>query len=203
MVELTTFILIAAAYILGAVPFAYFFGKLKGKNVTKLGSRNVGALNAWRQLGWKIGSTVLLLDTAKGAIVMSVILVLNLTESIALAMAVAVTIGHNFSIFLRFNGGKGVAVVFGLSLVIFPLLTVLALAVIPIVFLITRSLSWSFLAGFGALNVLTIATNQPAAQVGLCIVLSLIVVATHLWRTRQDILPAFRKLDFRRIGKIE
>ena len=203
MVELTTAILIAAAYLLGAVPFAYLFGKIKGKDVSKIGSRNIGALNAWRQLGWRIGSTVLILDTAKGAVVMAIILAMNLTENVALAMATAVTLGHNFSIFLKFNGGKGVAVVFGLSLVIFPLLTVLAVAVIPIAFYITRSLSWSFLAGFVALNALTIATNQPAAQVGLCIILSAIVVLTHLLRTRQDMIPAFKKLDLRSVGKIE
>lgn len=194
----------AFAYLFGSVPTAYILGKrLYGRDITQIGSRNVGAVNAWREFGWRAGATVLILDTGKGVLVMALILSLGLNEWVALAAAMAVTIGHNFSIYLRLKGDKGAAVVFGLSFVILPVLTLLAIAIIPIVYSLTRSIIWSFFAGLVALNTLIIATGQPAAQVGLCLSLSILVVVTHLWRTRRDFIHAVRTLNVARLGQIE
>ncbi len=196
--------LVPLAYLLGAVPTAFLLGRaIWGIDLTTVGSRNVGTVNAWRELGWRAGVAALLLDAAKGAIVMGLILILDVTEVTALATAIAVTVGHNFSPFLRFRGGKGVAVVLGLSVVILPILTLASLAALPVVYYLTRGIVWAFFATFVVLNVLTIATGQPGAQVGLCIVLSLIVIATHLWRTRADIVPALRDANLARIGRLE
>ena len=195
---------VIGAYLIGSVPIAYILGRWRyGTDVTRLGSGNVGTVNAWRELGWRAGLAVLMLDAAKGAAVMGLILGADLSEGAALASALAVTVGHNFSPFLRFKGGKGVAVVFGLSLVVLPALTAIALAALPVAYILTRGIVWSFFAAFVALNALTVATGQPGAQVGLCLLLSLVVVATHLWRIRRDFAPALRALDFARIGRIE
>jgi len=197
-------VFIAFAYLLGAIPSAYILGKnLHSKDITQLGNQNVGTVNAWREFGWKTGILVLIFDMTKGAVVMALILILGTSELIAFAAAIAVILGHNFSIFLNFKGGKGAAVVLGLSLVVLPVLTLLTLLVIPIAYYFVRSIIWSFLAAFIALNVLTVTTGQPAAQVGLCITLSLVVIATHLWRERQYLIPAIHKLDFVRLGQIE
>ena len=167
------------------------------------GSGNVGAVNTFRAAGLWPGITVLLLDMAKGAAVMALILALDLEPEGAFAAALAVTLGHNFSIFLRFRGGKGVAVVFGLSLVIFPVLTALALITLPIAWRLSRSIVWSFLVTFLVLNILIVATGQDANDVGLCFTLSIIVVATHLWRNRIEVIEALRRRDFVGMGKIE
>lgn len=197
-------IVTTVAYLMGSIPTAYLLGRrLAGIDITRLGSGNSGTVNAWRYLGQRAGIAVLVLDAAKGAAVMGLILALDLTESAALAAAIAVTLGHNFSVFLRFRGGRGVAVVFGLSLVVLPALTVVSLAVLPLTYFFTRSIVWSFLASFVALNALTIATGQPGAQVGLCITLSLVVIATHLWRIRSAFGPALRARDFARLGRLE
>jgi len=194
----------ALAYVLGSVPTAYILGKLiYSRDITQIGSHTVGTVNAWREFGWRAGAAVLILDTGKGALVMALILGLGLSEWFAFAAAMAVTIGHNFSIFLRLKGGKGAAVVFGLSFVILPVLTLLAIATLSIAYYFTRSVVWSFFAGLVALNTLTIATAQPAAQVGLCLSLSFLVVATHLWRTRRDFIYAVRTLNVARLGQIE
>ena len=134
---------------------------------------------------------------------MAVILGFEFSPELATAAALAVTIGHNFSIFLRFGGGKGVAVVFGLSLVVFPILTVLSLIALPVSWLLTRSIVWSFLITFVVLNTLIIGTGQAAADVGLCLTLSLVVIATHLWRSRHEILALLKRRDLIGIGKIE
>ena len=202
MIEPTVFI--TFAYLLGAFPTAYTLGKLfYGKDITQLGNHNVGTVNAWREFGWKTGIAVLIIDMTKGAIVMALILILGASELIAFAAAMAVTLGHNFSIFLKFEGGKGAAVVLGLSLVILPMLTILAMLTIPIVYRFTRSVVWSFLASIIILNLLIILTGQPASQVGLCITLGLVVIATHIWRTRKDFIVAIRALDFARLGQVE
>jgi len=194
----------AFAYVFGSFPTAYILGKrVYGTDITRVGSRNVGTVNAWRELGWRAGVAVLILDTGKGVVVMALILFLGLSEWSAFAAAMSVTIGHNFSIFLRLKGGKGAAVVFGLSLVILPVLTILAIATLSIAYYFTRSVVWSFFAGLVALNALTIATGQPAAQVGLCLSLSFLVVATHLWRTRREFIHAVRTLNVAQLGRIE
>jgi len=197
-------ILTVFAYMLGSIPTAYILGnQFFGKDIRKLGNGNVGTVNAWREFGWRTGVTVLILDMTKGAAVMALILVFGVTEVAAFAMALAVTLGHNFSIFLNFKGGKGAAVVLGLSLVILPLLTILTIIVIPIIYYFIRSMIWSFFGALVVLNVLTIVTGQPAAQVGLCITLSFVVISTHIWRERRNFIEALQKLDFARLGQIE
>ena len=197
-------LLTATAYFTGAIPTAYLVARYwRGVDIRAEGSGNVGAVNTFRAAGLWPGITVLLLDMAKGAAVMALILALDLEPEGAFAAALAVTLGHNFSIFLRFRGGKGVAVVFGLSLVIFPVLTALALITLPIAWRLSRSIVWSFLVTFLVLNILIVATGQDANDVGLCFTLSIIVVATHLWRNRIEVIEALRRRDFVGMGKIE
>ncbi|MCH8223165.1 MAG: glycerol-3-phosphate acyltransferase, partial [Chloroflexi bacterium] len=188
----------------GAIPTAYLVARYwRGVDIRTTGSGNVGAVNTFKAAGLRPGIAVLLLDTAKGAAVMALILALDLEPEGAFAAALAVTLGHNFSIFLRLKGGKGVAVVFGLSFVIFPVLTALALITLPIAWRLSRSIVWSFLAAFVVLNTLVVATGQDANDVGLCFTLSIVVVATHLWRNRIEVIEALRHMDFVGIGKIE
>lgn len=201
---MTAYLFAIPAYLIGSLPVAYLLGvRLYGVDITCIGSRNVGAVNAWRTLGWKPGVTVLIFDAAKGGLVMTAILALQLPEGPAFAAALAVTVGHNFSPLLRLRGGKGVAVVFGLSLMVLPFLTLVSLLVIPIVYRITRGIVWPFFSSFLVLNALTIATGQPGAQVGLCLALSAVVVVTHLWRTRDELGPALLRFDLSRIGRLE
>jgi len=197
-------ILTVFAYLLGSVPSAYIMGKwLHGRNITQLGNHNVGTVNAWKEFGWHTGIVVLILDMMKGAGVMALILVFGFNELTAFGMALAVTLGHNFSLFLNFRGGKGAATVLGLSLVIVPFLTLMAILVIPIIYHYSRSVIWSFFAALVALNILTIATGQPASQVGLCIVLSFVVIGTHVWRERKEVIAALQKFDIMKLGQIE
>ena len=192
------------AYLLGAVPSALLIARFgSGIDIRAVGSKNVGAINTFKEVGVRAGILVLLADMAKGMLVMAVILAFDLTPEVAFAAAFAVTIGHNFSLFLRFAGGKGVAVVFGLSLVVFPVLTVISLAALPIAWFISRSIVWSFLITFVVLNALTVGTGQAASDVGLCLTLSVVVIVTHLWRNRDAILELLKRRDLIGIGKIE
>ncbi|GBF38065.1 glycerol-3-phosphate 1-O-acyltransferase PlsY [Leptospira johnsonii] len=111
-----------ASFLLGSVPFGFLAAKYKGIDIRQKGSGNIGATNVTRLLGWKIGLPVLLLDIFKGAIFPLLIRILfgESNELLALICGVAAVLGHMFSPFLKFKGGKGVATSFGVFAVLAP-----------------------------------------------------------------------------------
>ena len=137
-----TVLLCVLAYFLGSVPFGYLAAKVAGLDITQKGSGNTGATNVLRTLGPQYAVPVLAMDLAKGAI--SAYLGLRFTGMGVLgallvgAFAVA---GHNWSVFLRFRGGKGVASSAGVVLVAFPLLLLVAFGVFVFIVLVTRYVS--------------------------------------------------------------
>ncbi|PJZ70351.1 acyl-phosphate glycerol 3-phosphate acyltransferase [Leptospira perolatii] len=113
----------ALSFFVGAIPFGYLLAKLfGGVDIRKKGSGNIGATNVTRLLGWKVGLPVLLLDIGKGAIAPLVGIYLLKTEFafVPLVAGVLSVLGHMFSPFLLFKGGKGVATSFGVFLVLTP-----------------------------------------------------------------------------------
>jgi len=116
---MTQFLVIAASYLIGSIPFSYLFSRLKGVDPRKAGTGNVGASNVLTVAGKRAGALALAGDIAKG--VFSIVLARHFGLShwgIAFC-GLAVVLGHDFSIFLRFKGGKGAAptggVLFGLD----------------------------------------------------------------------------------------
>lgn len=98
------------AYLIGAIPFSYLIARARGIDVRQVGSGNVGATNVARAAGRGWGAFALLLDVAKGVAGVALGLALGTPLSLG-GMAV---IGHNWSVFLNFQGGKGVATTLGL-----------------------------------------------------------------------------------------
>lgn len=108
--NLEYFIVPAASYLIGSIPFGYLIGRLHGIDIRKVGSGNIGATNVTRSIGKIAGKICFFLDFLKGAL--PVVLV-NMTfeentANLALAAGLAVILGHVFPIYLRFRGGKGV-----------------------------------------------------------------------------------------------
>ncbi len=126
-----------AAYLIGGIPFGYLLAKyIGGVNVKEEGSGNIGATNVLRvlkakdpKLAKKLGATTLLLDALKGAIVLLVAQFLGASDFTLWSIAVFAVIGHCYSPFLNFEGGKGVATGFGVLLVLLPIPTLIALVV--------------------------------------------------------------------------
>lgn len=121
MIELVPWLLVS--YLIGAVPTSYLAGRVfKGIDLREHGSGNLGATNLYRTLGWKYAVPVGLLDIAKGAI--PVVLVapqVSGSQRVAVALGLAAVIGHVYSVFVRFRGGKGVATAAGVMLGLAPL----------------------------------------------------------------------------------
>ncbi len=108
-------IAIVIGYLLGSIPPAYIAAHLaKGKDIRQMGGGNVGALNTFKEVGRGAGVAVLLADIAKGAAAVAIARwLLDVLQPFVLASGLAAIAGHNWSIFLKFTGGKGMATTIG------------------------------------------------------------------------------------------
>lgn len=184
---------IISSYLAGSIPTAYIFGRaLKGVDIRKFGSGNVGATNALRLLGRRAGAAVLILDIFKG--VLAVFVLGNLfgpgnrlisDELFRIIMGVACICGHNWTVFLRFKGGKGVATTFGvligLSMKISGFGVVLGLLILTwlITFSISRIVSVSSVVSAVSLPVYAIIFRQSAVVVFLAFLLFFFIILRH------------------------
>ncbi|MCD6182128.1 MAG: glycerol-3-phosphate 1-O-acyltransferase PlsY [Candidatus Cloacimonetes bacterium] len=144
MSQLTKIIaIILGAYLFGSIPTSYIFGRmLKGIDIREHGSGNVGATNALRILGTKIGVITLLLDMFKGFLPVYIAMQLFAgNDLVAIGAGIATILGHIFTIYLSFKGGKGVATSAGVFIALLPMAIVLCLAVFIIIVAITRYVS--------------------------------------------------------------
>ena len=148
-----------AGYLLGGIPFGFLIAKAKGIDIREHGSGNIGATNVARALGAKFFPVVFLLDFAKGCgpVLLASYLMGNAEElswleagatgDLMLIAGIGAFVGHTFPIYLRFKGGKGVATGLGVLTGILPVLGGLCLGVFLVVFLISRYVSLSSMAG--------------------------------------------------------
>ena len=195
---------VTLSYLLGSLPTAQGVARLsRGVDLLRVGSGNVGALNAYRQLGPWPGAVVLAADAGKGAMVLYLGRWLALPEAALYAGAVAVVLGHNFSPFLGLRGGKGAATVLGVSAVMLWQLTAVAVAAGLTVLVATRHVVLTLTVAFVLLNVLTIGTGQPPGVVALCLGQSLLVAGTHLYRQGPEATSALRRRRWAAFFRIE
>ena len=197
-------LLVVVSYLIGGVPAAYLASKIQnGTDIRKHGNGNVGTVNAVRTLGMRTGMLVLAADAAKGAAVIGLGKLAGVSDYTLFGMAIAVTAGHNWSPYIGFKGGKGVAVIFGISLAMVPLQSVFAGPVVFAVYFVTRSWVWAFGAGIIAINAIFIVIGAPGLIITMCLVLSVLVVATHFAREFRELKRAFVERNWRKVGLLE
>jgi acyl phosphate:glycerol-3-phosphate acyltransferase len=110
-------VIIIISYLLGSIPTAYIASHLiKGKDIRQMGDTNMGAANAYRELGARTGITVGVVDAAKGALSIALADRAELSHVLVLSCGLAAVIGHNWPIFLGFRGGRGVSTSIGVLL---------------------------------------------------------------------------------------
>jgi len=191
-----------AAYLLGAIPFSLVIGlRVKGLDLRQHGSGNLGATNVYRNLGKGWGGLCLLLDVAKGLAAVLLMtwvvglvprgepLPLHLTGDVWRIIAGAASIlGHSFSPFVRFRGGKGIATTFGVFLILEPFPVLLAFAVFLAVFIATRIVSLGSLCAAAvfpwAVLIFELRSRGPSITL---IVFSAVVAGMVIWRHRANI----------------
>lgn len=189
---------VIAAYLLGAIPFGYIIGRLHGIDIRKVGSGNIGATNVGRALGRPWAIVVFALDAAKGYAatgplswyllgqLQSVPEDSLLRSGLAPIFAIAVSIGHNWPVFLGFRGGRGVATTAGALLAVAPLPAIIGLSTWAVMTAIFRYVS---LASLVAATVTTgtaitfdavkgrFASHWPVW--GLTVVLAVLIFVRH------------------------
>ncbi len=155
-------LLLAFAYFVGSIPFAYIFVRsITGRDVRAEGSGNVGATNALRSAGWKVGVAVTVLDTAKGSLAVWAMMVFNPESAWLAASMLAVVVGHCFPVWLGLRGGKGVATGFGAFLVIAPSSALAALGVWVVVLVAFRWVSLASMVATASFPVLVQLIDRP------------------------------------------
>ena len=179
---------IVLSYLIGAIPTAFIFGKLlKGIDIREHGSGNVGATNAFRVLGKGPGIIVLLIDVIKGIIPVTIIADFCGLTTILLRvlLALVVVCGHNWTVFLNFKGGKGIAtslgVLIGLTIKIAVIRPVLFVTIFVwlICFLFTGFVSLSSIIAATILPLVMVMTGQSIEIVSLGIIFCIFVVIRH------------------------
>lgn len=145
-----TFLFCVLSYLLGAVPFGFLLGKARGIDVRRVGSGNTGATNVFRTVGKVWGIVTFFLDVLKGFVPAFVfpILIRDLVQmavcpmyGVGILCGVYAIVGHNWPVYLKFRGGKGVATSAGVLLGVSPLVVILAAFVWGGVFLCSRYVS--------------------------------------------------------------
>lgn len=173
-------LLIIAAYFIGAIPFAYIIVKLVKKiDIRTVGSGNAGATNAARVLGKWGFISVFLLDALKGFIPVYISLHFYDQTLITLVTAAVVVLGHTYTVFLGFKGGKGVATGAGVFLALAPFEIGIGLVVFIIVFLATKMVSAGSILGSLALLISVCAMSDWFALKVLTAVIVFFVIFKH------------------------
>lgn len=177
---MTLALLLVAAYLLGSIPFAFLLARrLRGVDLRRAGSGNVGATNVMRTAGAGVAVAVVLLDVVKGAAVV-VLAGRALPGVVAPAAAgVAAILGHVYPIWLRFRGGKGVATAFGVFGVLAPFGAVLCLACFLATVWVTRYVSLGSILATLVLAPFTYLTDAPIPIVAAAIATAALVIERH------------------------
>lgn len=196
----SAFILLLAAYAVGATPTSFWVGKfLYGKDLRQVGSGNLGATNTFRVLGWKAAAPVLVVDVLKGWLpVWWFPLIDDRTTAVwAIGYGAAAIVGHVFSIWVRFKGGKGVATSAGVLTALAPVSVAAAVVAWVIVVGLTRMVS------AGSLAAAVVAPLSAALTVGTSPTLTAFMTLLALfiiWAHRSNVRRIFKGVE-PRIGQ--
>jgi glycerol-3-phosphate acyltransferase PlsY len=191
-------LIIVSCYLLGSIPFGYIVGKLFKKiDIREFGSGNIGATNAFRILGPTLASFVVIGDIGKGILSIYLVRFLNIDNFLISTIAgLAVIFGHDWSIFLGFKGGKGIATTFGVVFALNPTISILALIIWGVVVITTRYVSLASIFAVISIFIFTILFKQPYEY----IIFSAIILILGIFKHKENI-QRLKSRKERKIGE--
>jgi acyl phosphate:glycerol-3-phosphate acyltransferase len=178
----TAALLVLAAYLIGALPTSYAVARLvRGIDLRQHGSGNLGATNAFRVLGWRAATPIFIIDIAKGFIPAFFFPRLDGREvaTWALAYGAAAILGHVYSVYVGFKGGKGVATGAGVFLALAPLAVLVGLVIWLLLVFTTGYVSLASITAAAALPIMVALTGAPGEVLVLSAFLSAFVIYAH------------------------
>ncbi len=172
------------SYLLGSISFSYLFTRLiKGVDIRDFGSGNAGATNTSRVLGKKLAVLVLILDGLKGAVAVGIGYLLSGSPLVMATSGLAAILGHNWPVFLRFRGGKGIATTFGVSLSLVPVPALVSVVLAIVVIAITRYVSLGSLISTSVLPfvilVFAIFQQMPYVYFWVALIMAALAIFQH------------------------
>lgn len=182
---LTGIIVAVASYFLGAIPTAYVAARwLRGIDIRKKGSGQVGGTNAWHSISRKVGVAVIVVDFGKGLAAVLLARVFGLDLLWQISAALAAVAGHNWSVFLRFGGGRGIATMGG-ALVLLAPREVLVFLGFGLAGLVLRQAPLGMLFGVTSLPVSGLWFREPMAVVFGCLGVAVLMIAKRVMPKRR------------------
>ncbi|MEW6585132.1 MAG: glycerol-3-phosphate 1-O-acyltransferase PlsY [Nitrospirota bacterium] len=188
---------VLVSFVLGSIPFGIIVAKVKGVDLKKVGSGNIGATNVLRSLGKWPAALTLCGDILKGTLAVASARYLDVGSAWEGVAGISAILGHNFSIFLGFKGGKGVATSMGVLLFYSPFAAVLTLIIWLAVVVITRYSSMGALVSFGLLP-LNIYFFDPDDRAKLFVA---ILITVFIFLRHGDNIRRLTKGTERKIGQ--
>lgn len=188
------FLVILTGYLLGSIPFGVVISRLFNIDITQYGSGNIGATNVLRTLGVVPGIIVLTLDLLKGTLAAYIgILVLKDPLWVVL-VGLAAILGHMFSIFMGFKGGKGAAIGLGVLLAIAPEIFLAAALLVVLIIATTRYVSLASIFGPWLVAALMYFLNKPLPYLWATILVAILMVIKHIPNIKRLLAGTERKV---------
>jgi glycerol-3-phosphate acyltransferase PlsY len=179
------------AYLLGSIPTAYLITRLTcGEDIRQSGDGNVGAKNTFVSVSRFAGFMVCIIDILKGVLAVSIASLFNFSDNIVFLSGLCAVIGHDFSIFLNFQGGQGMAVIVGIFGYFFSLQTVASVFIFFVVLIIFKNWNLSCFMGFVIFTLLIFLTASYSDQSFYPVFIFLVIGLKKLlqdWRTRRKV----------------
>jgi acyl phosphate:glycerol-3-phosphate acyltransferase len=167
-------------YVLGSLPTGLIVVRLvAGTDIRKVGSGNIGTVNVYRVAGLGPSALVLAVDVLKGAVPVLLARAWGYTETVQVATGLATIVGHNWSLFLRFGGGKGIATSFGALLAISPFVGIVAAIVWGVVVGVTRYASLGSLVAVATVPLTMGWRREPTPHLVFGVVTLIFAVYRH------------------------
>jgi len=175
--------LIVAAYLLGSIPTGLLLAKAAGVDIRSSGSGNIGATNVYRTLGRSVGILTLIGDCLKGVIPVVIAMYAAMPDIWIAAAGLAAFLGHIYTVFLGFKGGKGVATALGVFLAVSPAAVGGALLVFVAIVWKWRYISLGSITAAAMMPGLVAATDSRPVFV----IMTVIIAALVIWKHRENI----------------
>lgn len=157
-------LILVGVYIIGSFPTAYIIGRRYGVDLRRTGDGNLGARNAYFTLGRVAGVTIAAVDIFKGMLAVWLARVLSSETLLPYLAAIAVALGHDFSVFTRFQGGQGMAAILGGMVILQPREALLGIAAALLVLSFFRHWDLAWLIGFAGMFGMGLYFGRPVVQ---------------------------------------
>jgi glycerol-3-phosphate acyltransferase PlsY len=193
------------AYLLGSIPTGFLVAKARGVDIRTVGSGNIGATNAFRVLGKGFGIFVLLMDALKGwvAVIIGAYAVAQLLPGpplgyLRITAGVAAILGHNFTCWLNFKGGKGIATSAGVLIALVPFALVIVLSIFIILFVTTRYVSIGSIAAAFALPFATWFTTHDIGLTAVMAAIGALAILKHRKNIQRLLNGSENRIQFKK-----